>query len=108
MEAFEAGVITSKETGGLHMRFGDSEAIVPLTETIGKREGFGGGLAEGSERAAQRLGRGAKFLITRKGQLYGPEEIVKKVQAVTGWDIDQRIFGGGRAPFEYDACLQCP
>jgi len=68
MEAFEAGVITPKDTGGLNLRFGDGAAMVRLTEMIGKREGFGNLLAEGSARAAERLGRGAEFLITSKGQ----------------------------------------
>jgi aldehyde:ferredoxin oxidoreductase len=68
MEAFEAGVITPKDTGGLNLRFGDGQAMVRLTEMIGKREGFGDLLAEGSARAAQRLGRGSEFLITSKGQ----------------------------------------
>ena len=53
---------------GSNLRFGDGEAMVKLTEMIGKREGFGDLLAEGSARAAQRLGRGTEFLITSKGQ----------------------------------------
>ena len=68
MEAFEAGAITTKDTGGIELRFGNAEAMVSLTGMIGKREGFGNLLAEGSARAAQRLGRGAEFLITSKGQ----------------------------------------
>ncbi|MFB3884836.1 MAG: aldehyde ferredoxin oxidoreductase family protein [Thermodesulfobacteriota bacterium] len=68
MEAFEAGQLTSKETGGIELRFGNGEAMVKLTEMIGKREGFGDLLAEGSARASGRLGRGAEFLITSKGQ----------------------------------------
>jgi len=68
MEAFEAGAITSKDTGGLELRFGNGEAMVKLTEMIGKREGFGDLLAEGSVRAAQRLGRGTEYLITAKSQ----------------------------------------
>jgi len=68
MEAFEAGVVTSKDTGGLKLKFGNGETMVKLTEMIGKREGFGDLLAEGSARAAQRLGRGAEFLITGKSQ----------------------------------------
>jgi aldehyde:ferredoxin oxidoreductase len=68
MEAFEAGAITPKDTGGLNLKFGDAEAMVKLTEMIGKREGFGNVLAEGSARAAEKLGRGKEFLITSKGQ----------------------------------------
>ena len=53
---------------GLELRFGNGEAMVKLTEMIGKREGFGDLLAEGSARAAERLGRGTEFLITSKSQ----------------------------------------
>ena len=68
MEAFEAGVLTLKDTGGLELKFGNAEAMVKLTEMIGKREGLGTVLAEGSARAAEQLGRGSEFLITSKGQ----------------------------------------
>jgi aldehyde:ferredoxin oxidoreductase len=68
MEAFEAGVLTREDTDGLELRFGNAEAMVKLVEKIGKREGFGNILAEGSARAAERLGRGSEFLITSKGQ----------------------------------------
>jgi aldehyde:ferredoxin oxidoreductase len=68
METFEAGALTSKDTGGLELRFGNAEAMMKLTEMIGKREGFGDLLAEGSARAAERLGRGTEFLITGKSQ----------------------------------------
>jgi len=68
MEAFEAGELTLKDANGLELRFGNSEAMVKMTEMIGKRQGFGNILAEGSARAAECLGRGIKFLITSKGQ----------------------------------------
>jgi len=68
MEAFEAGMLTLEDTGGLELKFGNAQAMVKLTEMIGKREDFGDVLAEGSARAAVRLGRGAEFLITCKGQ----------------------------------------
>jgi aldehyde:ferredoxin oxidoreductase len=43
--------------------------MVKLVENIGKREGFGDVLAEGSERAAKKIGRGTEaYLITFKGQ----------------------------------------
>ena len=68
METFEAGELTVKETDGLELRFGNAEAVVKLTEMIGERKGFGDVLAEGSARASERLGCGADFLITSKGQ----------------------------------------
>jgi aldehyde:ferredoxin oxidoreductase len=68
MEAFQAGMLTRQDTGGIEPRFGDAEAMVKLTEMIGKREGFGDILAEGSERASEKLGCGVEFLITSKKQ----------------------------------------
>jgi len=68
MEAFEAGVLTTVDTGGLEIKFGDAAAMVKLVQMIAAREGFGDILAEGSARAAAKLGKGAEFLITAKGQ----------------------------------------
>jgi aldehyde:ferredoxin oxidoreductase len=68
METFEAGALTKEDTGGLELKFGNADVIVKLVEMIGKREGFGDILAEGSARVAKKLGRGAEFLITAKNQ----------------------------------------
>ena len=58
IETFERGLLTVEDTGGLHLRFGDGAAVLQLVEQIGRREGFGWLLGEGSARAAQALGRG--------------------------------------------------
>jgi aldehyde:ferredoxin oxidoreductase len=69
MECFEAGKITLEDTGGLDLHFGSAEDMVRLTEMIARREGFGDVLAEGSARAAERIGQGTgEFLITTKKQ----------------------------------------
>lgn len=62
MECFERGILTAKDTGGLELRFGNAEAMVKVTEQIARREGIGDLLAEGSRRAAQRLGPAAEAL----------------------------------------------
>jgi len=68
-EAYNEGKINKADTGGLDLTWGNAESMVKLTEMIGKREGFGETLAEGSERAAKKIGRGTEeFLITSKGQ----------------------------------------
>ena len=66
MECVEKGVLTEAQIG-LPLHYGNAEAMVTMTEMIGKREGFGAVLAEGSERAAKQLGVGADYLITSKG-----------------------------------------
>ncbi len=68
MECFEKGVITKEDTGGLELRFGNGDAMVEMVRQIGERRGFGNILAEGSDRAAKLIGRGAEaFLVTVKG-----------------------------------------
>ncbi|MBI4301588.1 MAG: aldehyde ferredoxin oxidoreductase family protein [Chloroflexi bacterium] len=69
MECFEKGIITTTNTGGIDLRFGNGEALVRMTELIVNREGLGDILAEGSRRAAQLLGRRAQDLAMQvKGQ----------------------------------------
>jgi aldehyde:ferredoxin oxidoreductase len=66
MECFEKGTLSEQEIG-FPAPFGSAEAMVRLTEMIGRREGFGDVLSNGSRRAAQALGKGGEFLITVKG-----------------------------------------
>ena len=63
MECFEKGILTSRDTQGRALRFGDPVLIHELVEETGKRRGFGDTLAEGSFRLAQRLGQGAEDLL---------------------------------------------
>ncbi|MHA1781561.1 MAG: aldehyde ferredoxin oxidoreductase family protein [Candidatus Thorarchaeota archaeon] len=68
IEAFEKGIITEADTGGLNLQWNDSALVIQLLEMIGKREGFGDLLAEGSREAARRIGKGAeKYAMHVKG-----------------------------------------
>jgi len=68
IECFENGLISEKDTNGLNLTWGNSEAIVAMAEKIGKKEGFGSILCEGSARAAEHIGGNAsEFLTTVKG-----------------------------------------
>jgi aldehyde:ferredoxin oxidoreductase len=49
---FERGIITSEETGGLELRWGDAKPCFDLIEQIARREGFGALLAQGSKALA--------------------------------------------------------
>jgi len=63
IEAFEQGLLTTKDTGGLRLTWGDGALLAQLTEQIARRQGpLGDLLAEGSRLAAQRIGRGADRL----------------------------------------------
>ncbi len=62
MECYEKGILTSGDTGGMSLDFGNGSAMLRLIEMISRREGIGDILAEGTERAAQRFGKGAERL----------------------------------------------
>jgi len=70
MEAFEKGLLTTEDTDGVELRFGDANAMLNAVELIGKREGkLGNLLAEGTKRAADQIGRGTEeFVLHVKGQ----------------------------------------
>ncbi|MGD9301327.1 MAG: aldehyde ferredoxin oxidoreductase family protein [Desulfobacterales bacterium] len=55
-ECFQEKVITTEDTGGLKLRFGDADMMIQLLELIARREGFGDVLAQGSARLAKRWG----------------------------------------------------
>jgi aldehyde:ferredoxin oxidoreductase len=59
IECYERGLIDSNDTGGLALTWGNSEAVVALTEQIAKQEGFGATLSDGAQLGAERLGRGS-------------------------------------------------
>jgi len=68
MECFENGLITTRETDSIELRFGNAEAMLKMIEKMVRREGFGDVLADGVKRAAERIGRGAeRFAMHVKG-----------------------------------------
>ena len=69
MECYEEGIIDDETTGGVKLNFGDAEAMLKTVELIGKREGIGDILAEGSRRASKVFGEESqRYLVEVKGQ----------------------------------------
>src|SRR5680860_1001989 len=68
LECHENGLISAAEADGLDLSWGNAESMIRLVEKIGRREGIGDLLAEGTERASASLGGGSEqFLTTVKG-----------------------------------------
>jgi aldehyde:ferredoxin oxidoreductase len=68
MECFEKGLLTTKDTDGVELRFGNADAMLRMIEMITRRQGIGDLLAEGVARAAKRIGRGSEdFAVHVKG-----------------------------------------
>jgi aldehyde:ferredoxin oxidoreductase len=67
MEMFEDGIITTKETGGIELKWGSAEALTTLAEQCGKAEGFGAEIGLGSKLLCAKYGR-PELSMSVKGQ----------------------------------------
>jgi aldehyde:ferredoxin oxidoreductase len=75
MECYEKEILTPKDTGGMDLRFGNVEAMLQVIDLIARREGIGDILADGSLKAAQRIGGGAEeYAMQVKGLEFGMHE----------------------------------
>ena len=75
MDLFDRGIITTEDTGGIELCWGDADAMEAIMRKIARREGFGDILADGVFRASQRIGKGSeKYAYHVKGvELYGAD-----------------------------------
>ena len=72
MECREAGLLEPEQGVDPGLSWGDGAAIVALVEQIGGRHGLGDMLAEGSARAAERIGGSAGAFLTAVKGLESP------------------------------------
>lgn len=118
MECFENGLLTLEDTNGIELVFGNAEAMVKLTEMIGERQGIGDLLADGSAKAAQRIGRGAeKFAMQVKGvevPMHEPrlQQGMGLVYAVNAYGADHTVgfyeFGPAGDRYRIFGVLEAP
>ncbi|MBN1190468.1 MAG: aldehyde ferredoxin oxidoreductase family protein [Dehalococcoidales bacterium] len=72
MECYDHGLITSSDTDGIELRWGDHQAMLNMLDKMARREGFGAVLADGVKVAAERIGKGAEeFAVHIGGQELG-------------------------------------
>jgi len=67
MECFEKGIITTSDTEGIDLTWGNAKAMIAMLDKIIRREGFGDILADGVKVAAQKLGKGAEAYAMHVG-----------------------------------------
>ena len=60
MECYEKGVITKDDAGDVDLTWGNADAVLTMIEKIAHREGLGDILAEGTKKAAERIGKGSE------------------------------------------------
>ncbi len=107
MEAFEKGFITEEDTGGIALNFGNADAMLRLVEQIGRREGFGHELAEGSYRYAEKLGPEAVDLTVTVKKQELPAHMPQYKPAV-GLVYAMNPFGADHQSSEHDPFLMMP
>jgi aldehyde:ferredoxin oxidoreductase len=67
MELFELGIITTEDTDGLELNFGNAEALTVMAEKTGLHQGFGKMLGLGAKRLCEHYGRPELAMVV-KGQ----------------------------------------
>jgi len=84
IECYENGIITKKDTDGLDLSWGNNGDMIKLLEKIGRREGFGELLGEGTKRAAERIDKGAEAYAMH---VKGSEMPAYEPRAVKGYGL---------------------
>jgi aldehyde:ferredoxin oxidoreductase len=107
MELFERGLLTTKDTGGMELRFGRSDLIEELARRIAFRDGVGDLLAEGSYRLASRFGHPEYSMTVKKQEIPAHDPRASLTQALGymtsptgachlkgGYAVSLAFFGG--------------
>ncbi|MDO8670284.1 MAG: aldehyde ferredoxin oxidoreductase C-terminal domain-containing protein, partial [Dehalococcoidia bacterium] len=68
MEAYERGILTRADTGGVDLSWGNVDGILEITKQMGEARGIGKLLGKGVKRASEELGQGSEaFAVHVKG-----------------------------------------
>ncbi|MDE3092044.1 MAG: aldehyde ferredoxin oxidoreductase C-terminal domain-containing protein, partial [Chloroflexota bacterium] len=107
MECFEHGLIGLKETGGIDLHFGNVPAMLQLVDLIARRQGIGDLLADGTRRAAEKIGGDAPYFAMQvKGQELPMHDPRGKVGVGLGYAISE--IGADHLTAPHDPLLANP
>jgi len=109
MDLYERKILTKKDTGGLDLKFGNEDAFCKMPEIMAKRQHIGDILADGTKRAAKKIGKGSeRFLVECKGSeypAYDPRGSIGMALAYAtsdrgadhnrAWPVAQDAYGSG-------------
>ena len=85
MDIYDRGIITTEDTGGLELNWGNARAMESLMYQIAARKGFGKILCLGVKKAAEIIGKGSeRYAYHTKGvELYGSDPRGSKAIALS-------------------------
>jgi aldehyde:ferredoxin oxidoreductase len=108
MDAFEKGMLTKEDTDGLELKFGKSELFNEIIKKIAYKEpGLGALLAEGSARAAEKIGKGSEKLVVASKKQEWPAHMVQfKPNLAVNYAVNN--FGADHQSSEHDPALMAP
>jgi aldehyde:ferredoxin oxidoreductase len=89
MECFENGLITTADTDGIELNWGNAAAMIAMTAKMIARQGFGDVLADGVKVAAEKIGKAAtQFAMHVGGQEPGLHNALYLPSRGTGFVCD--------------------
>ena len=106
MECFEKGIITTEQTGGIELKFGDADAMLSvLRQIVTASTPLGVMLGQGSERAAAAWGNGADECLTT---VKGAESPAHMPQAKRSLSLIYAVnpFGADHQSSEHDWMIE--
>lgn len=109
MECYEEGLITTEDTDGLELKWGDTDVMLQLVQDIAYRRGIGNLLANGVRDAAEAIGgRALDFGVYTKGGIT-PNVVNMRYAgkgAIMGWSVsDIGTACGFSYPYNVEECL---
>ena len=108
MECFENGLLTKENSDGMELKFGDGSIFGEIIPKIANREGkLGDLLAEGSARAAEKIGGGSeKYVMAVKKQEMPAHMPQMKPNLAINYAVNP--FGADHQSSEHDPALMAP
>ena len=97
MELYEMGVITTDDTDGIPLNFGNAEALTVMAEKTGKYEGFGQVLAMGSKRMCEKYGHPELFMGVKGQEFAGYDS-----RALQGMGLGYATSNRGACHLKHD------
>ena len=105
MDCCENGILTKEDTDGLDLRFGNSKVFQVLIPAMSLRTpGLGALLADGSYRAAEKIGKGSERLVVACKKQEAPAHMVQmKPNLAINYAVNP--FGADHQSSEHDPAL---
>jgi aldehyde:ferredoxin oxidoreductase len=88
-ECYDKGLITRQDTDGIEMTWGNHRAMIDMLNKLARREGFGNILADGTRKAAERIGKGAdQYAMQIQGEEYAAHDPRRSYPFAAAYSMD--------------------